>query len=163
MTISIGAGITLGSGIDFTPAPISFTLTTSSFTSYARSTLNISGLGVDGIDGFSVAVAQDPKTLYYAGLNLTDTAVIDALIAAGATAPGVAGKIWNVTWADSSIGLAKVGLFYNSEWQVYMVSVNPSVSGWETGCSGLSLIGTFPFPATFTLYSPETPLCEWYI
>ena len=69
--------------------------------------------------------------------------------------------IFNVTWADNSTGIVRMGWLDGA---LLISVVNTATNDWQTsspaqqpGPSNLTLAGTFMFPATFT---PYTPLIE---
>lgn len=65
--------------------------------------------------------------------------------------------VWNVTWADSSTGLCRVGINNQSNGELILAPIDPTDTRWQSGdINSKSLAGTFNFPATFTPYIPLT-------
>ena len=64
------------------------------------------------------------------------------------------GYVWNVTWADNTIGLCRIGIINNSS-NLVLSPIDPSDNRWQSGdINTKSLAGTYNFPATFTPYFP---------
>jgi hypothetical protein len=130
-------------------------------------------LGTGGRDGFQNTAAQNNLIEgYYAG-NLAPalvTSISNYVTALGINPTNSQGYVYAVSWgAGSSIssGLAKLG-FYNgsgdtTQSYVDIQTIDPTDTNWQNNNSsaGTSLVGTFLFPATFTIYSPLTDKNGW--
>ena len=65
------------------------------------------------------------------------------------------GYIWNVTWADNSTGLCRIGIATYNGGELILSPLDQSDTRWQSGdINTKSLAGTFNFPATFTPYLP---------
>ena len=173
MTIQIGAGISIGSGI--TIGTTSFTITSADILGSGGAIYqNTTALGTNGVDGFE-NTAADATWLgegYYAS-NLSSALVntiSEYVTALGISPTNSQGYVYEVTWgAGSSIGsgLAKLG-FYNGGGDPTQASfdiqtIDPTDTTWQNNNTndGTSLVGTFLFPATFTIYLPLTDKNGW--
>ena len=65
--------------------------------------------------------------------------------------------VWNVTWADNSTSLCRVGIVQGGH--IVLSPIDQTDTRWQSGdTNNRSLAGTFNFPATFTPYSPLTTI-----
>ena len=145
-----------------------FTISPSDFTSGGPIYSGTFGVGTNGVDGFVNTVAQPNFLEGYYGQGLTPSAV--NTISAAVTAAGLdpnnnTGYVWTVTWgAGSSIasGYVKFG-YYELGSYFDIQTIDPADSDWQLPGynNGTSLVGTFLFPATFTIYSPLTNKGGW--
>jgi hypothetical protein len=142
----------------FEHVPTSFTIDSSMLDGLA-SIGNSNYASANGTAGFTVAQAVSEiydgvygtLTSGYGDINMVYSI-------AGIT--GNSGYICNVVWGSGSTiksGLAKVGYNYGSN-QVYIQSVDPTNNNFlnndNNDSNGTCLVGTFNFPATFTLLEP---------
>ena len=142
----------------FEHVPTSFTIDSSMLDGLA-SMGNPNYASANGTAGFTVAQAVSEiyngvygtLTSGYGDINMVYSI-------AGIT--GYNGYICNVVWGSGSTiksGLAKVGYVYDSN-QVYIQSVDPTDNNFLNNDinsnNGTCLVGTFNFPATFTLLGP---------
>jgi len=172
--IQIGGGITIGGQITIGQGVGSFTITSADILGGGYPIyLDTTPLGTGGRDGFENTASQNNLVQgYYAG-NL-DPALV-TIISNYVTAQGIdptasQGYVYNVTWgAGSTIGsgLVKLG-FYNgsgdpTQSYVDIQTIDPTDTSYQTDNSnnGTTLVGTFLFPATFTIYSPLTDKNGW--
>lgn len=171
MSITIGAGITIGNGI--TLGPKGFTISSSDLVAGQPIYQNTTALGTNGVDGFQNTAAETWLGEGYVSYNLPDatsakiTAEYDRL---GLNPLNSTGYVWNVTWGPGSsitTGLVKIG-FYNgggipNNGYLDIQAIDPSDTRWEepNNNNGTSLVGTFLFPATFTIYNPLTNKGNW--
>lgn len=173
MSITIGPGITLGTGITISPAA-GFTITSADILGAAYPIYqNTTVLGTNGVDGFENTASENWLGEGYGGYNLSSTlvtAITDYVTLQGINPLSNNGYVYNVTWgAGSSIGsgLVKFG-FYNgagtpSSAYFDIQAIDPTDTGYQTNNTndGHSLVGTFLFPATFTIYTPLTSKNGW--
>jgi hypothetical protein len=146
----------------------SFTLSPSDFTSGSPIYQNTFGVGTNGVDGFVNTAPQGNFYEGYFGNGLTAGAI--STISAAVTAAGLdpnnqTGYIWSVTWgAGSSISTGYVKFGYYAPGGYFDIqTVDPSDADWQIPGvnNGTSLVGTFLFPATFTIYNPLTNKGGW--
>jgi hypothetical protein len=172
MALTIGGGITLGGGIAV-GQPAGFTISSSDFTTGQPIYQDTTVIGTNGVDGFENTAAQSDFYDGYYATGLTPEAIAGisaAVTAAGLDPTNSTGYVWNVTWgAGSTIsnGLAKFG-FYNGGGNPNSAlfdiqTIDPTDTAWETPGvgNGTTLVGTFLFPATFTIYLPLTNKGGW--
>lgn len=173
MTIEIGGSIAIGGGISI-GASASFTITAADIlgTGYPIYQ-DTTPLGTNGVDGFQNTVAQSGLAEGYYADNLSPALV--TVISAYVTAQGIPptnsqGYVYNVTWgAGSSIasGLVKLGFYNGGGNPVYsyvnLQTIDPTDTNYQQNNTnnGTTLVGTFLFPATFTIYSPLTDKNGW--
>lgn len=173
MALVIGTGITIGTGISL-GTPVRFTITSADILGGGQPIYqNTTALGTNGRDGFENTAAETNLLEGYYAYNLSPTlvtAISDYVTAQGISPTNSQGYVYTVTWgAGSSIasGLAKLG-FYNgsgdaTQSYVYIQTIDPTDTNWQNNnsISGTSLVGTFLFPATFTIYLPLTDKNGW--
>lgn len=168
MTMTFGPGITLGSGITATPTVNGFTLYSTQIGTGQPIWQNTTVIGTNGVDGFENTAAETwlGEGYYAWGLNPNAVANITAAyLAAGLNPTNSTGYVWNVTWGPGSSiasGLAKVGFNANGPY-IDIQTIDPTDTRWQeqNNNNGTSLVGTFLFPATFTIYSPLTNKSGW--
>ena len=174
MSIEIGTGISIGNGINIGSASLSFTITSADILGSGNPIYQgTNALGTNGVDGFENTDVQTQLYEGYYAQNL-DSALVatisDYVTALGINPSNSQGYVYTVTWgAGSSIssGLAKLG-FYNGNGDptnAYfdIQTIDPTDTDWQqnNSANGTSLVGTFLFPATFTIYSPLTDKNGW--
>jgi hypothetical protein len=122
--------------------------------------LNTTPLGVSGRTGFENTAPDDLGVGYFGqGLDgLSYTQAIEAYNRLGLSLSNSTGYIWNVTWGDGSSysnGLVKFGANLDNQFfDIQPIDTSdPSYLNPNSG-NGTSLVGTFKFPATFTIYLP---------
>jgi hypothetical protein len=141
------------------PTETSFTLASTEFTNWG------SGGGVTANDtlGFTTDGLHDAGTSLYNAFNFvggkgTD---IQTFFNNNDLLTDETAYIFNVTWgAGSSVSSGKVIMGCNGGTNLLIAPINTSNNNWQTpGQSNFdieSVVGTFNFPATFTLYKPIT-------
>jgi hypothetical protein len=173
MTTTIGPGITLGLGVSI-GVPSGFTINASDIVGSGTPIYqNTTVLGTDGRDGFQNTAAQTWLGEGYYAYNISSqlyTAISDYVTARGISTSSSDGYLYTVTWGPGSSiasGIAKLG-FYNgggnaSNSFVDIQAVDPSYPSYlePNNTTGHSLVGTFLFPATFTIYSPLINKSGW--
>ena len=166
-SIEIGGGITIG-------APAGFTITAADILGFGAAIYqDTTVLGTNGVDGFQNTAAQSGLAQGYYAQNLDPalvTAISNYVTALGIPPNNSTGYVYNVSWAaGSSIssGLVKLG-FYNgngdtTQSTVDIQTIDPTDTDYQidNSNSGTSLVGTFLFPATFTIYTPLTEKNGW--
>lgn len=173
MSITFGAGITLGAGITVTASSNSFTINSSDLSNGQAIYQNTTALGTNGVDGFENTGAENWLGEGYSSYNLSPGLV--AAISAAYNTVGLAtnssiGYLWNVTWgAGSTIasGVVKFG-FYDgggnpASAYILIQAIDTANTNYQNpnNNNGTSLVGTFLFPATFTIYDPLTNKSNW--
>ena len=146
----------------------SFTLSPADITNGSAIYQNTTALGTNGADGFQNTASENWLGEGYVANGLTPGAVsriTAAMVQAGIDPNNSNGYIWNVTWgAGSSIssGLVKIGYYANGSY-MYIQAIDPANPAYQesNNNSGSSLVGTFMFPATFTIYTPLTNKSNW--
>lgn len=147
-------------------ACVTFTIQSSDFTNGGSIYLNTTALGVNGVDGFE-NTAPDNLGVGYYGQNLGGESLsqlIGAYNQLGLSLSNSVGYIWNVSWGPDSTyptGLVKFGSYVNTGlFDIQPIDTsNPNylIPGYQ----GISLVGTFKFPATFTAYLPLVNKSGW--
>ena len=140
---------------------ISFTITSSDFTSGTDIDDDTTPLGDNGVDGFENTDSQNTLLDGYRGQGLSGTSLSqlsDAYNALGLATDNSTGYVWEVTWGEGSSiesGLVKFGSSVDNEY-FYIQTIDENDNDWQTPNTneGTSLAGTFLFPATFTAYLP---------
>ena len=173
MSVTFGPGITLGSGITVAPTLPGFTINSSDLFSGNAIYQNTTALGPDGVDGFQNTAAENWLGEGYVCHQLNSaliTAISDYVNAQGINPLNSQGYLYNVTWgAGSSIasGIVKLGFYSgggnpnNSYVDIQAIDTSDPNYLTPNNNSGTSLVGTFLFPATFTIYSPLTDKNGW--
>ena len=174
MAIVIEGGITIGGGIDVGASIGSFTITSADILGSGQAIYqDTTPIGTNGRDGFQNTAAQGGFYEGYYANNLDPalvTTITNYVTAIGISPTNSQGYVYNVTWgAGSSIasGLVKLG-YYNgggnpNNSYIDIQTIDPTDTAWQTdnSNSGTSLVGTFLFPATFTIYTPLTDKNGW--
>jgi hypothetical protein len=153
-----------------TPLPIpenSFTINYTDFISYG----NGPDITPNGTSGFDSGPGQSGvgRQEYIIGNNDMSQELIDSIINLF-TVEGLStdstGYVFNVTWGPGSTipnGKAMIGYYYESSGPYYgniqLSSISTENNDWMTSGQNmfdlpLAALGTFNFPATFTLYKP---------
>jgi hypothetical protein len=173
MAITIEGGITIGGQITIGQGVGSFTITSADILGGGYSIYqDTTPLGTGGRDGFESTAPNNLYEGYYA--NNLDPALVTAIsnyvTALGISPTNNQGYVYNVTWAAGSTissGLVKLG-FYNgsgdtTQSYVDIQTIDPTDTDYQidNSNSGTSLVGTFLFPATFTIYLPLTDKNGW--
>ena len=166
MSIQLGAGITVGGGIELSSA-ISFTLTSADITTIGF------GIGCEGDNtGFSIGGNYNSTgACYNPSLTSGKQAELLDFWNNNGLSVGSATYLFDVTWAPgSSTNTTRNVMVIGSE-NSYLVmgTVDTNVTGWDTpGQNPLNspnmkaANGTFLFPATFTLIQPPIQnLIDW--
>jgi hypothetical protein len=171
--IKIEGGITIGGAISVGTAA-GFTITSADILGggqpiYQDTTV----LGTNGVDGFQNTAAQYGLAEGYYAHNLSPalvTAITNFVSVLGIPPNDSTGYVYNVTWGVGGAnitGLAKLG-FYNgngdtTQSYVDIQTIDPADTTYQQNNSnnGTTLVGTFLFPAAFTIYSPLTNKSGW--
>lgn len=137
------------------PGVSSFTIGINDFagynTGYHTYASDVSGFGNNGGSNLS-----DDTYVLYSPYGNTVINAMDVATTAGMDWSNYA-YVWNVTWADNSSGLVRVGI--DAGGQLILSPIDTVDTRWQTGNIGSnSKSGTFNFPATFTPYTPLTTL-----
>ena len=173
MTIAIGPGIQIGSGVGIGRS-LGFTITSADILGFGAAIYqDTTPLGTNGVDGFENTAAQSGLAEGYYAQNLDPalvTAISNYVTALGIPPNNSTGYVYNVTWgAGSSIssGLVKLG-FYNGNGDTTqstadIQTIDPTDTNYQQNNTnnGTTLVGTFLFPATFSIYSPLTDKNGW--
>ena len=171
--ISIGPGVSIGPGWSL-GAPAGFTITSADILGFGAAIYqDTTVLGTNGVDGFQNTAAQSGLAEGYYAQNLDPalvTAISNYVTALGIPPNNSTGYVYNVSWgAGSSIssGLVKLG-FYNGNGDTTqstadIQTIDPTDTNYQQNNTnnGTTLVGTFLFPATFTIYSPLTDKNGW--
>jgi hypothetical protein len=133
---------------------------------------NTTSIGTNGVDGFQ-NTASDNLAEGYQAYNLSSTFVNTMsayLTGLGISPTNSTGYVYNVTWGTGSTissGLVKIG-FYNgngdhTQAAIDFQPIDPTDTTWQNNNnnSGTSLVGTFLFPATFSIHAPLTDKNGW--
>lgn len=173
MSILIESGITIGGGISI-GSDGGFTITSADILGAGAAIYqDTTPLGINGVDGFENTAAQFNLIEGYYAYNLSPalfTIISNYVTAQGIPPNNSTGYVYTVNWgAGSSIasGLVKLG-FYNgggdtTQSYVDIQTIDPTDTSYQTDNTnnGTTLVGTFLFPATFTIYSPLTDKNGW--
>jgi hypothetical protein len=163
--IDIGGGITIGEG-----AATSFTLSSSDFT-YFSAGYNVTGASntgyqVTGVTGPGQSVFQANLSVSSGGNLTKQTELVNFWNNQGWSLTDGASRIFDVTWGPSSspsTGKVVLALFWYDINNCYfnIGTVYTGDNNWQTpgqniynGVTLANELGTFNFPATFTLYTP---------
>ena len=171
--VSIGPGFSIGPGWSIGGSG-GFTITAADILGFGGAIYqDTTPLGTNGVDGFQNTVAQSGLAQGYYAQNLSPalvTAISNYVTALGIPPNNSTGYVYNVTWgAGSSIssGLVKLG-FYNGNGDTTqstadIQTIDPTDTNYQQNNTnnGTTLVGTFLFPATFTIYSPLTDKNGW--
>jgi hypothetical protein len=146
----------------------SFTITSSDFTFGGDIYQDTTPLGVDGVDGFENTASQGNLYQGYYGTGLSGTSLsglTTAYNALGLDLNNSVGRLWYVTWGyGSSInqGIVKFGSYVNGNlFDIQPIDTTDPNYLSPNNSDGTSLVGTFLFPATFTIYYPITDKSGW--
>ena len=170
--MTIGGGITIGGNIVIGNS--GFTITSADILgSGAAIYQDTTPIGTTGVDGFENTAAQTGLAQGYYIQNL-DPALVSTIsnyvTALGIPPNNSTGYVYTVNWAaGSSIasGLVKLGVYNGggdtTQSTVDIQTIDPTNTSYQTdnSNSGTSLVGTFLFPATFTIYTPLTDKNGW--
>ena len=172
MAITIEGGITIGGNIGIGNS--GFTITSADILGAGQAIYqDTTPIGTNGVDGFENTAAQSGLAQGYYIQNLDPalvTTISNYVTALGIPPNNSTGYVYTVNWGvGSSIasGLVKLG-FYNgggdtTQSTVDIQTIDPTDTDYQidNSNSGTSLVGTFLFPATFTIYSPLTEKNGW--
>ena len=146
-----------------------FTLYSSDFANGSPIYQNTTPIGTNGVDGFTNTAAQGNFYEGYYGSGLIPSAVTKisaAVTAAGLDPTNSTGYIWNIVWGPGSSitsGYVKLGYYGQPSEYFDLQTVDPADADWQIPGvnNGTTLVGTFLFPARFTIYSPLTNKGGW--
>ena len=146
----------------------SFTITSSDFTFGGDINTDTTPLGVDGVDGFENTASQGNLYEGYYGTGLSGTSLsglTTAYNSLGLDLNNSVGRLWYVTWGPGSSipsGIVKFGAYNNGEnFEIQTIDTSDTNYLTPNNADGTSLVGTFLFPATFTIYEPLTDKDGW--
>lgn len=146
----------------------SFTITSSDFTFGGDIYQDTTPLGVDGVDGFENTASQGNLYQGYYGTGLSGTSLSELTTAynnLGLSLNNSVGRLWYVTWGPGSSipsGIVKFGAYNNGEnFEIQTIDTSDTNYLTPNTGDGTSLVGTFLFPATFTIYEPLTDKDGW--
>ena len=146
----------------------SFTITSSDFTFGSNIYQDTTPLGVDGVDGFENTASQNSLYDGYYGTGLSGTSLSGLTTAynnLGLSLNDSTGRLWYVTWGSGSSissGIVKFGSNVNgSSFEIQTIDTSDTNYLTPNNADGTSLVGTFLFPATFTIYEPLTDKNGW--
>ena len=140
-----------------TAALPSFTISSSEFTTFAYG----GGVIPNGTLGFTTSATYSAgQELYGPVFTGAKLAEIQAFFDDNALLTNGTAYVFDATWgAGSSVSTGKVIIGFTSVY-IYIAPIDTSNNNWQTpGQSNFdiaSVVGTFNFSATFTLYSPLT-------
>ena len=151
--IEVGTGINIGTGIAIGQFPII------GFTMYPADITFV------GVQAYSLAYSGETSAGFTANANYIVNGVQYSV--SGTTASQIADALnilgndpflWTVTWTTGGIGKARVTLDGGN--YITIAPIDTSYPNWQTTpiSSTPTLPGTYTFPATFTLYNPQTDL-----
>jgi hypothetical protein len=157
--LQIGAGIQIGSGIgigpDFPASAPSFTVTSAELSSPVIKGSSYSSYSTAGF-------TTDPGGYVYREIQYTMTSELEAAIAAAFGAGGLDvnyGYAWNVSWQTGGSGIIRVAINGFGPNTLILSPIDTTDTQWQSGSiNGPLQVGTFAFPATFTLYQPATAM-----
>jgi hypothetical protein len=146
----------------------SFTITSSDFTIGNPYYQNTTALGPNGTSGFTNTASQGNLYEGYQGQGLSGNS-LSGLTAAynslGLDLNNSVGRLWYVTWGQGSSissGIVKFGSFSNgASFNIQTIDTTNPAYLENNNNNGTSLVGTFLFPATFTIYYPLTNKTGW--
>jgi hypothetical protein len=146
----------------------SFTITSSDFSNGNDIDTDTTPLGVDGTSGFTNTASQNSLYDGYYGINLSGTSLsglTTAYNSLGLDLNNSVGRLWYVTWGPGSSipsGIVKFGAYNNGEnFDIQTIDTSDTNYLTPNNADGTSLVGTFLFPATFTIYEPLTDKDGW--
>jgi len=146
----------------------SFTITSSDFTFGNNIDTDTTPLGVDGTSGFTNTAPQDSLYDGYYGQGLSGTSLsglTNAYNNLGLSLNDSTGRLWYVTWGPGSSipsGIVKFGSNVNGvSFDIQTIDTSDTNYLTPNTGDGTSLVGTFLFPATFTIYYPITDKNGW--
>jgi hypothetical protein len=152
--IEIGGGINIGEGI--------FIGTITTFTVYSA---DISSPVIKGSTYSSYSSAgftSDPSGYVYQEIQYTMTSGLESAIAGAFAASGIDpgyGYAWQVSWQTGGTGLIRVAINGFGPNTLILSPIDTTDTQWQSGSiNGPKQVGTFAFPATFTLYQPATAM-----
>jgi hypothetical protein len=144
-----------------------FTITSSDFATGNPIYQDTIALGGYGTDGFTNTASQGDLYQGYIGGGLHGNSLsglTTAYNALGFSLSNYTGHLWYVTWGSGSSinkGIVKFGSNVNgASFDIQTIDTTDPTYLGNNG-SGTSLVGTFLFPATFTIYYPLTNKTGW--
>lgn len=153
--IQLGAGITVGAGVGLGDPITAFTLYPGDITFngelyHGYSSITSDGFTSDGTDTYNGVVYNMTGSLP------TDIAAI--WVQAGLNVNNA--YAWNISFASGGNVIARVALNPNGiNNAIAIVPIDQSNTNWQSGnLGGPTQVGTFTFPAVFTLYTPITQI-----
>ena len=152
---------------------ITFTVESADFGNGQPIYQNTTALGANGTEGFENTASENWLGEGYYSYNLSPglvAAISAAYNTVGLPTNSSIGHLWNVTWgAGSTIasGVVKFG-FYDgggnpASAYIDIQAIDTADTNYQqpNNNAGTSLVGTFLFPATFTIYNPLTNKGNW--
>jgi len=154
--------------LNLDPIGISFTINSSDFSNGYHIYQDTTPLGLNGTGGFQNTASQNNlyQGFYGNGLNGNSLSEITAVYSVlGFSQYDSVGRLWYVTWgvgSSVSSGIVKFGCDVNGNY-FDIQTIDTSDTNYLTtdNSNGTSLVGTFKFPATFTIYKPIINKIGW--
>jgi hypothetical protein len=146
----------------------SFTITSFGFGGGIAIDTDTTPLGVNGTSGFTNTASQNSLYDGYYGQGLGGTSLSQLTTAynnLGLSLSDNVGRLWYVTWGSGSTissGVVKFGSYVNSgSFDIQTIDTTDPDYLTPNNGNGTSLVGTFLFPATFTIFDPITNKDTW--
>ena len=146
----------------------SFTITSYDFTFGNDIDTDTTPLGPNGTSGFTNTASQNSLYDGYYGQGLSGISLSQLTTAynnLGLSLNDNVGRLWYVTWGPGSTipsGIVKFGAYNNGEnFEIQTIDTSDTNYLTPNTGDGTSLVGTFLFPATFTIYQPLTDKNGW--
>ena len=146
----------------------SFTITSSDFTFGNDIDTDTTPLGINGTIGFTNTASQNSLYDGYYGQGLSGdslSGLTTAYNSLGLSLSDNIGRLWYVTWGPGSSissGIVKFGGDVNGAYfDIQTIDTTDLTYLENDNGNGTSLVGTFLFPATFTIYYPITNKNTW--
>lgn len=154
--MQIGGGIEIGGGITIGTSP-SFTITSEDLSSPFLYYNSYSSYDTNGFTS-----ANTPNPYIYNGVGYYISTALENAITAAYSVAGLSfssSYAWNVAWTTGGSGIARIGFNGPNPNTIVIAPIDTTDTRWQSGNTNSALkIGTFAFPATFSLYSPATPI-----
>ena len=157
--IQVGAGISFGAGIG-----LGASITQPSFTvSPTDIQVNGSGQWYRGYSSISQTDFTSDGDYLYNGVtyNITNPTLYNQITQAYSSASLTTSDVyaWNVTWTIGGTGVVRLAIDAAGSNTLVLAPIDQTDTQWQSGSdNGPTQIGTFGFPATFTLHTPTTQI-----
>ena len=158
--IQLGAGITVGAGVGLGESGGSGTSFTVSPTDIQ---VNGSGQWYHGYSSISQTDFTSDGDYLYNGVTytITNPTLYNQITQAYSSASLNTGDVyaWNVTWTIGGTGVVRLAIDAAGSNTLVIAPIDQTDTQWQSGSdNGPTQIGTFGFPATFTLHTPTTQI-----